>query len=87
MSEKYKIDDQELNIISGGVLKEGWQQTMIAMMALYKGKYGEEGLEIVKALPGIAVNDPTSPIEAGDFETLHKFIDEQWPQVEARILP
>lgn len=37
------LKEEELNIVSGGVLIEGWDVTLLSMMRVYKGKYGDDG--------------------------------------------
>ena len=42
------INDEELKLVSGGVLLDGWESTLLAMMAIYKGKFGEDGYEMIR---------------------------------------
>ena len=85
--ENKLLNDDELNIVSGGVLLEGWDNTLLTIMRLYKGKYGEEGKQMVKDLMVVGLNDPEAVIEAQDMDTLYKFIDDNWDSVEATVLP
>ena len=41
MKKEVTIEVEVLRLVSGGVLPEGWESTAISLMALYKGKYGE----------------------------------------------
>ena len=75
---KIKIEDQEIELVSGGVLLEGWEQTTSFIIKLYKEKYGEEGKQKVKDLMLMSLNDPTSPIEEEDMATIYKYIDDNW---------
>ena len=75
-----------MNIVSGGVLIEGWDVTLLSMMRVYKGKYGDDGKQKIKDLMLLALNDPTSVIEAHDIETINRFIDEKWDSVEGEII-
>ena len=35
--------DEELSLISGGYLKEGWEDVTLTMIKMYKAKFGDEG--------------------------------------------
>ena len=76
--EKELLKDEQLNIVSGGVLLDGWDITLLSIIRIYKAKYGEEGKQKVKDLMLMSLNDPTSPIEPQDMETIMNFIDENW---------
>ena len=80
MSKEY-INDELLKIISGGKLLDGWDDTLRALMSIYKSKYGDEGIQKVKNMMVISVNDESSPIEAEDLETLYNFIDDNWESI------
>ena len=41
------LEEEALKLISGGVLQEGWESEVTSLMALYKGKYGENGKDMV----------------------------------------
>ena len=84
---KEKMMDDELKLVSSGVLLPGWDATMLTMMAFYKGAYGEEGREKVESLVQISIDDPTSPVEAKDAETLYNFIRDNWDSVDPRYIP
>jgi hypothetical protein len=43
MMNENKLNEEVLNLVSGGGLREGWVETVYEMMALYKGKFGESG--------------------------------------------
>ena len=75
------INDEELSIVSGGILAEGWEKTLSSMMGIYKFKYGDEGREKLKNVLLSALDDPTSPLEPQDMETIHNYIDENWDSV------
>lgn len=72
------IKDEELNIVSGGVLLEGWDTTLLIIMDMFRGRYGDEGKQKVIDLMKMSLNDPTSPIEESDMETIFKFIEDNW---------
>ena len=76
--DKELLKDEQLNIVSGGVLLDGWDTTLLSIIRIYKAKYGEEGKQKVKDLMLMSLNDPTSPIEPQDMETIMNFIDENW---------
>ena len=78
---KIRINDEELDLVSGGVLKEGWDMTLLSVMGIYKGLYEEEGLQKVKDLMALSLDDPTSPIEPQDLDKIYNFIDENWADV------
>ena len=79
--EKELIRGEELNLVSGGVLLEGWENTLLMIMKIYKKAHGEEGLQKVKDLMVISLNDPTSPIEEEDTETVYGFIEGNWNSI------
>ena len=72
------LKDEDLNIVSGGVLLEGWDTTLLIIMDTFKGLYGDEGKQKVIDLMKMSLNDPTSPIEESDMETIFKFIEDNW---------
>ena len=75
------MDDEELNLVSGGVLLAGWDETLLEIMKRFKEIYGIKGRQKVKALMAKSLDDPTSPIKASDMETIYKFIDDNWDAV------
>ena len=77
MSKQY-IDDETLQIVSGGKLLDNWQETLMDMMRIYKAKYGDEGLQKILDLIIVSVNDETSPVEAQDYDTICNFIRNYW---------
>lgn len=72
------LKDEDLNIVSGGVLLEGWDTTLLIIMDMFRGRYGDEGKQKVIDLMKMSLNDPTSPIEESDMETIFKFIEDNW---------
>ena len=80
MAKEY-INDEQLKLVSGGKLIEGWEKALMDIIRLYKGKYvndQETGINKVKELMTISANDPTSQIDEGDLQTLYDFIDANW---------
>ena len=77
MKEKM-LNDELLSLVSGGVLLKGWDNTLFNLMKACKAKFGEAGYKKIRDSMEIALNDPTSPIEKQDMQTLYKFIDENW---------
>lgn len=65
----------------------GWDKTLLTMMAMYKGRYGEKGKEMVERLVQVSVDDPTSPVEASDAQTMYNFISDNWDTVKPIKLP
>ena len=84
---KIRINDEELDLVSGGVLKEGWDMTLLSVMGIYKGLYEEEGLQKVKDLMALSLDDPTSSIEFQDLDKIYSFIDENWADVAPIKMP
>ena len=41
--EEKRINDELLSMINGGVLKEGWENTVLTMINVLKAKYADEG--------------------------------------------
>ncbi len=72
------LKDEDLNIVSGGVLLEGWDTTLLIIMDMFKCRYEDEGKQKVIDLMKMSLNDPTSPIEESDMETIFKFIEDNW---------
>ena len=72
------INDEELELVSGGYLKEGWESTIEMMIGLYKTKFGIDGKQKLKDTLAVGVNDPTSTMEESDLAILYTFIDEHW---------
>lgn len=81
MNPENKIPDETLNIVNGGVLLEGWDETMLTIMKIYKSNYGEEGLAKVESLVDVSINDPTSPLTIEDRQTVLDFIRENWNRI------
>ena len=78
MKDNKIINDNDLKLVSGGVLLDGWDSTLLFIMEVYKKTYGDKGKEKVIELMKISLNDPTSPLEENDMETIYKFIEENW---------
>ncbi|MBQ6216554.1 MAG: hypothetical protein IJK53_04140 [Erysipelotrichaceae bacterium] len=72
------INDQELELVSGGVLKEGWESITLTMISMYKTKFGDSGKQRLKDTLAVGVDDPTSTMEESDLVILYSFIDENW---------
>ncbi|MBR2676823.1 MAG: hypothetical protein IKE28_07925 [Solobacterium sp.] len=84
--ETKQLLEEELNMVSGGVLKEGWESTLLKMMALYKGKYGDNGKQMVSTLfINYGVGD--GPLEEADIPVITTFIDNNWDSVEPKMMP
>ena len=45
MTDNYMLNDEVMKFVSGGQLSEGWEKTILGMMAIFKGKYGDDGCE------------------------------------------
>lgn len=69
---------EELSLISGGYLKEGWEDVTLAMIKMYKAKFGDEGKQKLKDTLAVGLNDPTSTMDEKDLEMLRTFIDNNW---------
>ena len=41
MTKDMMLEEEALKLVNGGVLQEGWEDTLVNMMALYKGKFGD----------------------------------------------
>lgn len=73
-----------MKIISGGKLKEGWQESLLALIARNKGGLSdEEGKEYIKFVvrSGIADLYESIPNE-WDLRAVDSFIDENYDKVE-----
>ncbi|MBQ6334278.1 MAG: hypothetical protein IJI46_04335 [Erysipelotrichaceae bacterium] len=70
------ISDEELELVKGGTLVEGWDSVMVQMMKMYKTKYGEDGKQKIKDLMIVSVNDSTSPVTQEDLKNIYSFIDD-----------
>ncbi|MBR5341734.1 MAG: hypothetical protein IK151_07400 [Erysipelotrichaceae bacterium] len=84
------LNEEELNLVSGGQLVEGWDKSVMLIMQVYKGKYindDDGGRQRVKDLMVISANDPSSPLEAQDLQTVYNFIDANWETVKPLNLP
>ncbi|MBQ6492819.1 MAG: hypothetical protein IJI92_03015 [Erysipelotrichaceae bacterium] len=84
--DKRVLNEEELKLVSGGKLLDGWDDTLLNVMRLYKGKFGEDGYQMVRDMVIVAVNDPTSPVAAEDAETMYNFIDSNWDSVIPWVL-
>ncbi len=80
---KEVIKDELLNMISGGVLRKGWDKSLTSMIAMNKGQFGDKGKQMIKDLMALSAKDSTSPIEEKDMETINKFIDDNWDKIPA----
>lgn len=78
---KQIVEEDVLNLVSGGVLLDGWDQALINIMSLFKARYGEEGYQKVWDLVEVSINDPTSPVTQEDAATMYKFIEDNWASV------
>lgn len=78
---KKRLFDKELSIVSGGLLIDGWQDTVYKMMELHKAKFGDKAKQKVKDTMSLALNDPTSKVDEHDLEIIYKYIDEYWDKV------
>ena len=86
MDEKKILEEEALKLINGGVLEEGWESSVISLMALYKGKYGEEGKWMIMEFffnqkPG------EGSLTTSDIADILVFIDHNWDSVEPQTLP
>ena len=77
--------EEELKLISGGVLEEGWDSTLLKMMAVYKGKFGEDGKQMFSA-PFINHSVGDGPLEEADIPVILTFIDNNWDSVEPIVM-
>ena len=85
MKKELMLEEEALNLVSGGVLQEGWDSTLRTMMALYKGQFGENGKQMVKAL-FVEENLGEGPLEEADLPVIHAYIEDNWDSVEPRML-
>ena len=85
MKKEPTLEEEALNLVSGGVLQEGWDSTLLTMMALYKGQFGENGKEMIKAL-FVKENLGEGPLEEADLPVIHAYIEDNWDSVEPRML-
>ncbi|MBP3891674.1 MAG: hypothetical protein J6D29_05825 [Solobacterium sp.] len=72
------LQDEELAIVSGGVLRDGWEDVLLKMMQIYKIKFNEKGKQMVKDTMVLGVKDTTSTIDENDIVRINQFIDENW---------
>ena len=76
------LKEEDLELVSGGYLKEGWDTTLLNVMVVYKKKYGEDGKQRVVDMMRMSVNDPTSTVTVSDLKTINEFIDKKWPTIK-----
>ena len=86
MKKEWKLEEEMLNLVSGGVLQEGWDTTLLTMMAVYKGKFGENGKQMVRDL-FVKENIGGGPLEEADLPVIRAFIEDNWNSVEPRMMP
>ena len=87
MDDKVMLNEEALKLINGGVLLEGWDSTLLAMMSLYKGKFGDNGKQMVTDLFTKHGVGSDGPLEEADIPVILAFIDNNWDGVEPRQLP
>ena len=84
MNDKMLLDE-ELDLVSGGVLKESWDSALFNVMRVYKGKFGDAGLQKVKDVMAKTVNDPESSITEEDLVTVYQYIEDNWDKVDPLV--
>lgn len=73
MDRKTALEEKALKLVNGGVLQEGWEESVLSLMALYKGKFGDSGKDMVLELFIIDGVD-NSPLDTNDIITVIAFI-------------
>lgn len=72
------INDEVLDIVSGGRLVDGWQDIVLKLISLYKSKFNDEGKQKLKDVMVLGLTDPTSLIDERDIIALNDFINTNW---------
>jgi hypothetical protein len=78
MDEKRMLEEEALKLINGGILREGWDETVYEMMALYKGKFGESGKARLITLFEEKGVGGDSPLEPKDIPVIVDYINANW---------
>lgn len=78
MMNENKLNEEVLNLVSGGILREGWDETVYEMMALYKGKFGESGKARLITLFEEKGVGGDSPLEPKDIPVIVDYINANW---------
>jgi hypothetical protein len=77
------IHEDSLKIVSGGKLKEGWQDAVLAMIARNKNGYdSEEGKRYIKFIVRAGSDLFESYPNEWDLRAVDSFIDEHYDSVE-----
>lgn len=79
--EEKRINDELLSMVNGGVLKEGWENTVLTMINVLKTKYADEGKQKLKKIMASGLNDPTSTMDENDYSMICQFIDDNWNNI------
>lgn len=79
--EEKRINDELLSMVNGGVLKEGWENTVLTMINVLKAKYVDEGKQKLKKIMASGLNDPTSTMDENDYSMICQFIDDNWNNI------
>ncbi|MBP3891669.1 MAG: hypothetical protein J6D29_05800 [Solobacterium sp.] len=85
MKDENMINDELLKIISGGKLQDGWQETVLAMIARNKGPYinnREKGIRYMKFIIRAGIGLPESTPNEWELRAVDSFIDENYDKVE-----
>lgn len=73
-----KLNDEQLKLINGGLLVDGWESVTESMIKVFKDSYGDKGLEILIDVIASTKNDPTSVLTDEDREIVFAFIRDNW---------
>ena len=76
-----KLNDEQLKLINGGLLADGWESVTESMIKVYKDKYGDKGLEKLIDVIASSKDDPTSVLTDEDREIVFAFIRDNWDKV------
>ena len=80
------LNEEALNLVSGGVLKEGWQDITGKMMAMYKGKFGDAGkAKLITIFTEKGVGGD-GPLEEKDIPVIIAYINDNWDSTPAMPL-
>ena len=78
---KINLQDEQLKMVSGGVLLEGWENVLLGIMRYYKETYGDESKQMAIDLMIKSIDVPSAPLDAEDIDRIKNFADENWNKI------
>ena len=78
---KINLKDEQLKMVSGGVLLEGWENVLLGIMRYYKETYGKDSMQMAIDKMIESINIPAFPLDDNDIERIKKFASENWNNI------